>query len=98
MNIKPIDRSETGLTAGQLKAGDVFVLNAQRHRILAERRSYLVMWPHTRLAGLTHFRSTSKPVVCVQLHNGKFNSFNKDQQVLQLDDDEIELAIKEEQT
>lgn len=97
MQITVIDRKHTGLTAGDLKAGDVFVRNANDRRPLPARRAYLVLWPHTRLEQIKQYKSTSKDILCVQLHTGRLDSVDSSQAVLQLDAQDVQLCVIQEE-
>ena len=93
MQITAIHAQQPGPTAGELQAGDVFIRNARHGRPLRDRKSYIVLWPHTRFADIRQYASTSKEIICVSLHNGRLVSFDADQPVLQLEADNLELSI-----
>ena len=95
MQIIPIEKRDTRLTAGDLEAGDVFIRDASRTRKIGQRMAQIVLWPHTRFEHLKQYQSTKKDVICVYLHNGKISSVDISQPVLQLDADNLRLPIKE---
>jgi hypothetical protein len=96
MKITAIDKSRRGATAGGLNAGDVFILDACPRRKLSARKPMIMLWPHTRFGHIRCYQSTKLDNICVYLHNGKLSSVADSQPVLQLDADNIRLAIKED--